>query len=225
MQNTTTDRAAQPAGDLYIPTDISPEQFFRALGRLRKEAMDEIDRLLTFLDALGDCDEDSAIDDDPCDGDPDAEPALGWTDMESRWGKPVVRPDGEDEPVLGSVVATDQTTWASGNQDDREGDGCADDREGDEEQHGGEALRENDEPSLGWTDEEVAGGRAYAGAMGDMADLEAGPGARPPQYRTAIERAPIAVENTYRRFLHGLRDCDKSRLLPRMTRAAGVLLR
>ena len=35
---------------LYIPTDISPEQVFQAIGRLRKEARDEIDRLVRFLD-------------------------------------------------------------------------------------------------------------------------------------------------------------------------------
>jgi hypothetical protein len=31
---------------LYLPTDAAPEQIFRAVSRLRKEAQDEIDRLL-----------------------------------------------------------------------------------------------------------------------------------------------------------------------------------
>ena len=44
---------------LYVPTDISPEELFKALGRLRSEAEAEIERLLTFLDDL--------------DGDPDLE--------------------------------------------------------------------------------------------------------------------------------------------------------
>jgi hypothetical protein len=35
---------------LYLPTDISPEEVFQAIGRLRKEARDEIDRLIRFLD-------------------------------------------------------------------------------------------------------------------------------------------------------------------------------
>ena len=37
-------------GALYIPTDVTPEQFFQAIGRLRREARDEIERLLAFLD-------------------------------------------------------------------------------------------------------------------------------------------------------------------------------
>lgn len=32
------------------PTDVTPEQFFQAIGRLRREARDEIERLLAFLD-------------------------------------------------------------------------------------------------------------------------------------------------------------------------------
>lgn len=34
----------------YLPTDVTPEQIFQAIGRLRKEARDEIDRLVRFLD-------------------------------------------------------------------------------------------------------------------------------------------------------------------------------
>lgn len=225
MQNTTTDRSAQPAGDLYIPTDISPEQFFQALGRLRKEAMDEIDRLLTFLDALADCDEDSAADDDPCDGDPDAEPPLGWTDMESRWGKAVTT-EGEDEPVLGSVVATDQTKWASGTQDDREGDGCADDREGDEIEHGGDEHDgcepdEDGEPSLGWCENMC---QTVPNTSTEGADLEQGVGARPPQNRTDL-RTTLVVEQSYRKFVHGLTDSQRTAVRARMHHDSGVVLR
>lgn len=42
---TTVERPADSAGALYFRTDISPEQIFQAIGRLRKEARDEIDRL------------------------------------------------------------------------------------------------------------------------------------------------------------------------------------
>src|ERR1700689_4954547 len=35
---------------LYLPIDVTPEQIFQAIGRLRKEARDEIDRLVRFLD-------------------------------------------------------------------------------------------------------------------------------------------------------------------------------
>jgi hypothetical protein len=35
----------EPMEALYLPTDVSPEEVFKAIGRLRKEARDEIDRL------------------------------------------------------------------------------------------------------------------------------------------------------------------------------------
>jgi hypothetical protein len=57
------ERPADSAGELYRRTDISPEQFFQPLGRLRKEARDEIERLLAFLDRT--------------EPDPDLEPSLG----------------------------------------------------------------------------------------------------------------------------------------------------
>lgn len=50
----TLERPAEPAGELYLRTDISPEQIFQAIGRLRREARDEIDRLLQFLDETDD---------------------------------------------------------------------------------------------------------------------------------------------------------------------------
>src|ERR1700692_2766125 len=47
-------RAKPPAesqgAPLYLPADITPEKLFQAIGRLRKEARDEIDRLIRFLD-------------------------------------------------------------------------------------------------------------------------------------------------------------------------------
>jgi hypothetical protein len=46
----TTDQSLPTPGDLYLPTDVTPEQLFQAIGRLRKEARDEIDRLVRFLD-------------------------------------------------------------------------------------------------------------------------------------------------------------------------------
>jgi hypothetical protein len=80
-------RPAPPEPEIYIKTDVSPETLFQAIGRLRKEAADEIDRLLTFLDSLEDTDVDLGIDDEPHDqmGEDDedgvdSEPSLGWTD-------------------------------------------------------------------------------------------------------------------------------------------------
>jgi hypothetical protein len=69
---------------LFRRTDISPEDFFQALGRLRKAARDEIERLIDWLDRTIDCDQDAAVDDNPCDGDPDVEPSLGSFDRMSN---------------------------------------------------------------------------------------------------------------------------------------------
>ncbi|UFW47121.1 MULTISPECIES: hypothetical protein [Bradyrhizobium] len=80
---TTRERPADSAGKLYRRTGISPEQFFQALGRARKAARDEIERLIDWLDSTIDVDEDFAVDDEPCDGDPDAEPSLGSFDRMS----------------------------------------------------------------------------------------------------------------------------------------------
>jgi hypothetical protein len=74
---------ADGGGALYIPTDVSPETFFQALGRVRRAARDEIERLIAWLDSTIDVDEDSAVDDDPCDGD-DFEPSLGSFDRMSN---------------------------------------------------------------------------------------------------------------------------------------------
>jgi hypothetical protein len=51
---TTQERPADSAGELYFKTDVSPEVVFQAIGRLRKDARDEIDRLIRFLDETDD---------------------------------------------------------------------------------------------------------------------------------------------------------------------------
>jgi hypothetical protein len=55
---------------LYLPTDVTPEELFQAIGRLRKEARDEIERLLTFLD-----DTDNHM---------ELEPSLGWPESSGK---------------------------------------------------------------------------------------------------------------------------------------------
>jgi len=80
---TTLERPADSAGALYRRTDISPEDFFQTLGRVRKAARDEIERLIDWLDSTIDVDQDAAVDDGPCDGDTDAEPSLGSFDRMS----------------------------------------------------------------------------------------------------------------------------------------------
>jgi hypothetical protein len=123
------------ASDLYRRTDISPEDFFQALGRVRRAARDEIERLIEWLDSTIDCDQDAAVDDASCDGDADMEPSLGSFDRMSdqirAWSTRGFSAEidteldtTDAEPALGSVAAFDagesQEGWADGNRDDRE---------------------------------------------------------------------------------------------------------
>src|SRR4051794_23886649 len=68
---------------LDIAADAKPADIFRAIGKLRREARDEIDRLIRFLD---DTEKHMAIDCEPCDDDgegEDAEPfEMPYTDGE-----------------------------------------------------------------------------------------------------------------------------------------------
>ena len=134
-QADTTDTTNPPAAEKprepsFLPTDISPEEVFRAIGRLRKEARDEIHRLIQFLDQTDNhMEREQAVDDVACDdnelevGEGDDEPSLGSHVMPSgavSYSMPVSRngdldcegddtPSGrsaEDEPSLGSVEAT-----------------------------------------------------------------------------------------------------------------------
>jgi hypothetical protein len=154
----TAEAPAGPADALYIPTDISPEELFEHLGRVRREAEAAIEQLIDILDRTDQFydEREHQIDDDPID------------------------PDDDSEDTLGSIDAASQAHWASGHAGDREGDGCADDREGDELQHGGDEHDgrepcEDGEPSLGWTDEEAARGSTYGGSLGFSADCEESP--------------------------------------------------
>jgi hypothetical protein len=57
-----------------LPTNVTPEEQFQAIGRLRKEARDEIDRLIRFLDKTGDYvsrELEDSIDDNPHDEETD----------------------------------------------------------------------------------------------------------------------------------------------------------
>jgi hypothetical protein len=102
--NSTTapDGLRSPQDLFYLPTDISPEEVFQAIGRLRKEARDEIDRLIRFLD-----ESENHMEREPEDEDDtaDAEPSLGSFDRmtnqdkswrrTSLWAFPAV--DGEQD--------------------------------------------------------------------------------------------------------------------------------
>ena len=115
----------KPQESLYLPTDISPEEVFKAIERLRKEARDEIDRLIRFLDETDNhMEREEAVDDVACDDD---ELEVG---------------EGDDEPSLGShVTASGAVSYSM--PVSRNGDL---DCEGDE--HDGREPGEDDEPSL-----------------------------------------------------------------------------
>jgi hypothetical protein len=105
---TTLERRAESAGALYVKTPVIPEEIFRAIGRLRKEARDEIDRLIRFLDSTKNH---MAI---------DCEPEEEGDDCELEEDDPAEH-DGLSEPALGSLDGqTDQTGWAIGNRNDGE---------------------------------------------------------------------------------------------------------
>jgi hypothetical protein len=98
-----TGSPAESAGALYVKRPITPEEIFRAIGRLRKEARDEIERLIRFLD---DTENHMAL--EPCDDDgEDAEPSLGsfdrmidqskaWRTSGSLWAHPPLDAEVDD---------------------------------------------------------------------------------------------------------------------------------
>jgi len=114
---TTIGRPADSAGALYFKTDVSPEDLFVAIGRLRKEAMDEIERLVRFLDKTDDYVSHELEEDNELEEIGDTEPSLGSfdrvTDQTTSWrqGGPsdVPEVDAEHEtadaaPSLGSYT-------------------------------------------------------------------------------------------------------------------------
>ena len=86
--------AAESAGALYFRTDVSPEDLFVAIGKLRREARDEVDRLLQFLDKTDDYISRELEDDG------EDEPSLGTQEAFPGQGR---GGGGDDrEPDLGS---------------------------------------------------------------------------------------------------------------------------
>jgi hypothetical protein len=73
-----------PEDSLYRRTDVSPEHFFQALGRLRRAARDEIERLIDWLDSTIDCDQDTAVDDEGCDEDTESRPSDHSTACQTK---------------------------------------------------------------------------------------------------------------------------------------------
>ena len=109
IQSPTNPPSEPHDASLYIRIPVTPEEAFQAIGRLRKEARDEIERLIRFLDDTDQHMElEEAVDDGPCDGDTDAEPSLGSFDR-----------------VVNQVTAWKTTTaYGSGHDVDCELDRC-----------------------------------------------------------------------------------------------------
>jgi hypothetical protein len=132
----------EPVEGFYLPTDVSPEEVFQAIGRLRKEARDEINRLIGFLDKTDDYvsrELEDAVDDNPCDDNELDGPENG----EDELSEP-------DEPSLGSIEKScslygpdghnptgDQTRWGDSGTKDLE------------DEHDGAEPPDDAEPSLG----------------------------------------------------------------------------
>ena len=77
----TLERPADSAGALYVKTPVTPEEIFQAIGRLRKEARDEIDRLIRFLDKTDDyVSRELEVEDGNDEPEGDEEPSLGSFD-------------------------------------------------------------------------------------------------------------------------------------------------
>jgi hypothetical protein len=102
------DGPADSAGELYVKTPVTPEEIFQAIGRLRKEARDEIDRLIRFLDET----------DNHMEREPDDE---GDGDSELEQDDPS-EDDSLSEPSLGAFEGHDdqRVSWKAGTRSDRE---------------------------------------------------------------------------------------------------------
>jgi hypothetical protein len=113
-----------------------------------------VENLLAFLDTM---EPDPDLEDEEGEPDNDAEPSMGWTEQEARWGR-YMEVQGDDlEPSLGSInprlaapyrgysdavgvrtTETSQDNWSKGNRDECEGD-----------EHDGREPDPDGEPSLG----------------------------------------------------------------------------
>ena len=111
----------------------SPEGYFRTLASMRKEARDEIERLIDFLDRAA--------------GDPDLEPSLGENPyIGDRATVDLEGDTSDDEFSLGWTGTINQASrHRLGDATDAEKDD-ADKEESDEGEANGD-----EEPSLGWT--------------------------------------------------------------------------
>jgi len=101
--------APSPKRGLYFPTDVAPETLFREIGRLRKEAEIEIERLIHLLDRTERLDRVAGTCGYYDDREPDVddEPSLGWTTGQDGVGSRLMgdmdleADYADEEPTLG----------------------------------------------------------------------------------------------------------------------------
>jgi len=127
----TTERPAQPAGEPSYQLDLSPEESFEALVRIRSEAEAEVERLIGILDEIDAIDEDreDGGDDSPCDDD-ERESEFATTSIEERkpgggsadwaavpWLDGAELDEADNEPSLGAaenhIIGSPPGIWAS----------------------------------------------------------------------------------------------------------------
>ena len=184
---------------VYVPTDVTPEELFQAIGRLRKDAHDEIDRLIQFLDKTDDYvsrELEDAVDDGPIDDNELDGPENG----EDEESDPA-------EPSLGSLTSSggDQTHWGKFGRDDFEDEHDGSEPDDDE---GGDGAREDDEPNLGWTLNGQGGGTS---AEGDDCEVGGSVGAEDQSHWVGSAghdtgMAPAAMKAIRKRYVHSESD-------------------
>ena len=159
--NMPLDNPGKPVEGAYYPTSVTPEEAFVAIGRLRKAARAEIERLIDWLDSTDnhmerEPDEDELDasfpesgsrlctageddeQDDPDEDDATEEYSLGFLERHpSVYGYDGYNPSGSQaDNLICAGLRSDL-------EDEHDG--------GEPEDEGGEAVKEDDEPSLGWT--------------------------------------------------------------------------
>lgn len=166
-------RAQDSLPEGLLAQERAREKALKKLRRLREKAEAEVERLLTFLDAMDGyttTELEVTVDDDPCD---DNELEANLTGLHgkcvpSNYHDPVgdLEADGsDDEPSLGSLQSHGgtQEVWAHGaSMFDLEDSGLGNDDREHDPLDDGEGERDDDEPSLGWTVEGVAGDQSGA---------------------------------------------------------------
>jgi hypothetical protein len=149
---TPTKKPGSPLDAIYRRTDLTPEQVFQALSRLRQEAQNQIEYLIQLVDEM---DGDTDLEPEPVEGNLatvgsdnlqvwfEAHDDAEQDDCELEDGR-------DDEWSLGSInpkISGSQQDWTRGAEGDVELE--HDGREPSEEDEGGQCDDEGAEPDAG----------------------------------------------------------------------------